>query len=222
MIEPNMATMLGFLTTDAAVESRALQNCLAAAVAKSFNKVTVDGDQSCNDTVLFMANGVAGNRSLNEKHPDWKVFTSAVDELTKDLAIKIARDGEGATKFVTVSVKGALSADDAHKAARAVGNSLLVKTSWFGGDPNWGRVVDAVGYSGADVKEELVDISYDNLFAVKGGRANPAVSIRELEKVIARRSFALSIDLHLGKGEDVIYTCDCSEEYVKINSEYMT
>jgi glutamate N-acetyltransferase/amino-acid N-acetyltransferase len=222
MIEPNMATMLAFLTTDAAVESRALQKCLSTAVGKSFNRVTIDGDQSCNDTVLFMANGTAGNGALNENHPDWKTFTDAVEDVARELAVKIAKDGEGATKFVTVTVKSAASDDGAHKAARAVANSLLVKTSWFGGDPNWGRVIDAVGYSGADVKEELIDISYDGLLAVKGGRANPDVSIKDLEEVIARKSFVLDIELHLGKGSDVVYTCDCSEEYVKINSEYMT
>jgi glutamate N-acetyltransferase / amino-acid N-acetyltransferase len=222
MIEPNMATMLAFLTTDAAVEPTALQKCLSTAVAQSFNRVTVDGDQSCNDTVLLMANGAAGNRPLNEKHPDWESFAKAVNDVTRELAIKIARDGEGATKFVTVVVAGAATDVDAKKAIRAVANSLLVKTSWFGGDPNWGRVIDAVGYSGAEMKEELVDISYDDLFAVKGGMANPETSIKDLEKVLAKKSFTLNIDLHLGKGSDTVYTCDCSEEYVRINSEYMT
>jgi len=222
MIEPNMATMLAFLTTDAAVEPKALQKCLSAAVQSSFNRVTVDGDQSCNDTVLLMANGAADNHPLDEKHTDWKLFANAVNDVAQELAIKIAKDGEGATKFVTVAVAGATTDTDASKASRAVANSLLVKTSWFGGDPNWGRVIDAVGYSGAEVKEELVDISYDELAAVKGGRANPAALIKDLEKILAKKSFTLNIDLHLGKGSDTVYTCDCSEEYVRINSEYMT
>jgi glutamate N-acetyltransferase/amino-acid N-acetyltransferase len=222
MIEPNMATMLAFILTDALVDKAALQDCLSAAVAESFNRISVDGDQSTNDTVLFLANGVAGNELLNGDHPDWQIFCDAVRALTKKLAMKIVEDGEGATKVVTVNVRGAACCEDARKAARAVANSLLVKTSWYGGDPNWGRVVDAVGYSGAEVKEDLIDVSYDDVCAVKDGMAAPGASLRELEKVLARREFSLNIDLHLGDGTDTVYTCDCTEEYVRINSEYMT
>jgi len=222
MIEPNMATMLAFLTTDAAVERVALQRCLSEAVAGSFNRITVDGDQSCNDTVLLLANGGAGNKPLGPRHAGWKTFCAAVGHLTGDLARRIVMDGEGATKFVTVIVRGGRSDADARKATRAVANSLLVKTSWFGGDPNWGRIIDAVGYSGAAIVEEKTDIRFDRLFAVRNGRRAPGVELKDLEKVYARKSFTIEIDLHLGRGCDMVHTCDCSHEYVRINSEYMT
>jgi len=222
MIEPNMATMLSFITTDAAVAPAALQECLSAAVNQSYNRITVDGDQSCNDTVLLLANGHAGNSTLNRKHPAWSNFCAAVNEVTRQLAIKIVKDGEGATKFVTVKVKGAVSAADAALATRAVANSLLVKTAWFGGDPNWGRVIDAVGYSGAMVKEEKVDIDFDGKAIVRKGRRAPGVELAVLEAIFKQREFTVEINLHLGKGEDTVYTCDCSYDYVKINSEYMT
>lgn len=222
MIEPNMATMLCYLTTDAAASRPALQRCLGAAVRNSFNKISVDGDQSCNDTVLFLANGAAGNRMLTAAHREWRIFEDAVRLVTKELALMIVKDGEGATKFVTIRLKGAASPSDARKAVRAVANSLLVKTAWFGGDPNWGRIIDAVGYSGAKVAESRVEIRFDGLGAVRNGRKAPGFALRDLEKVFARKSFVIDINLHLGKASDIVYTCDCSEEYVKINSEYMT
>jgi len=222
MIEPNMATMLAFMTSDANVDPKALQTCLDNAVAESFNRISIDGDQSCNDTVLFVANGVAGNSKLDSKHPEWSVFCEAVNAVAKELAMKIVRDGEGVTKFVTVTVSGAVSNTQARMAARAIANSLLVKTSWFGGDPNWGRIIDAVGYSGAEVIEDQVNICFDKLMAVKGGRKAADISIKDLEKVIANKSFSIEVNLNLGKGSDTVYTCDCSEEYVKINAEYMT
>jgi glutamate N-acetyltransferase/amino-acid N-acetyltransferase len=222
MIEPNMATMLSFVTTDAAVDPKALQACLSAAVAESFNRISVDGDMSTNDTVLLMANGAAGNKRLGPGHKQWKTFVTAVNTVTKELALKIVKDGEGATKFVTITVKGAANTADARKAVRAVANSLLVKTSWFGGDPNWGRVIDAVGYSGAKVNEERVDISYEGISAVKNGMKAPNFALKDLERVLKQKCFRIDIDLHLGKGTDTVYTCDCSFDYVKINSEYMT
>ncbi len=222
MIEPNMATMLAYITTDAKVEQSALQDALSAAVAVSFNKISVDGDQSCNDTVLFFANGKAGNGLLNARHPEWGKFCNAVTEVAKQLAFMIVKDGEGATKFVTVTVKGAATISDAELAARAIANSLLVKTSWFGGDPNWGRVIDVVGYSGADVREELVDIAYDGVLMVKGGCRVPEQPLEELEKVLAKDEFVLTVNLNLGDDSDTVYTCDCSEEYIKINAAYMT
>jgi glutamate N-acetyltransferase/amino-acid N-acetyltransferase len=221
MIEPNMATMLAFVTTDASVDSEAVKDCLTSAVEKSFNRISVDGDQSCNDTVLLMANGVAGNSPLNQDHPAWALFCSAVDRVCKELAMEIVKDGEGATKFVTVTVKGACTTDDARCAARAVANSLLVKTSWYGGDPNWGRAIDAVGYSGAEMVPQDVDISYDDVQAVKEGQAS-GQPLKDLEAVLAKDSFSVIIDLNIGDETDTVYTCDCSEAYVRINSEYMT
>lgn len=222
MIDPDMATMLAFLTTDAAVEPAALQECLASAVEDSFNRITVDGDQSCNDTVLLMANGAAANTPLGPGQPDWNTFVDAVNYVTRELAFKIVDDGEGATKFVTVNVRGAATIDDARTAARAVANSLLVKTSWYGCDPNWGRVIDAIGHSGADVREEYVDISYDDVQAVRGGQVASNTALADLQRVLRQDRFSVNIDLNLGDGIDTVYTCDCSEEYVRINSEYTT
>ena len=222
MIAPDMATMLAFLTTDAVVVPGALGACLSAAVKNSFNKITVDGDTSTNDTCLFLANGAAGNNQLDVDHPDWQQFEEAVRHVTRELSTKIVEDGEGATKFVTINVAGAASDADARKAARTVAESMLVKTSWFGGDPNWGRVMDALGYSGIEMKEEMVDITYNDLCAVRHGRAAAEMKREELEEVLAGKKFAINIDLHVGDGSDWVCTCDCSVEYVKINSDYTT
>ena len=222
MIEPNMATMLAFITTDAAVSQPALQACLKNAVAKSFNRITVDGDQSTNDTVLLFANGACGCEILNEEHPDWRKFCEAVEDVTLVLAKKMIEDGEGATKFVTITVKGAVTASDANLAAKAVANSMLCKTAWFGGDPNWGRVIAAVGYSTAKVDPNQIDIYFDDMRAVVDGCMAEDVSFETLEKVFKQKAFEIVVDLKLGNAEETVYTCDCSYEYVKINAEYMT
>jgi glutamate N-acetyltransferase/amino-acid N-acetyltransferase len=222
MIEPNMATMLAFITTDADVPKEDLQKALSSAVNESFNRISVDGCQSTNDTVLMMANGMAGADKLYEGHPDWKKFVEGLNELTRDLALKIVADGEGATKLVTIRVVGAVSNDDARKICRAIANSLLVKTSWYGGDPNWGRVMSAIGASGAYVLPEMVCIRYNDSNIVTNGVETDESSRAKLARIISQREFCITVDLHLGGGEDVIYTCDCSEEYVRINSEYST
>lgn len=222
MISPNMATMLGFLTTDAAVRQSDMQALLKAAAERSFNRITVDGDQSTNDTLLLLANGAAGNAVLHRGHKSWVIFEEAVMTVTRELAMMIVRDGEGATKFVTVTVSGAKNDSDARKASRAVAQSLLVKTSWFGCDPNWGRVIAAVGYSGAAVDQDKVDISYDGFRAVRGGVKANDFSLKDLERVLRQPSFSIDVNLHIGRGTDTIYTCDCSDGYVKINAEYMT
>ncbi len=216
MIEPKMATMLAFLLTDAAVDAAALQACLSAAVEKSFNRISVDGDRSTNDTVLLLANGAAGNRILKPRHPDWAAFSEAVHALTMSLALKIVEDGEGASKVVTVRVQGARSDAEADIAARAVANSLLVKTSWAGEYPNWGRVIDALGYSAAKVEEERTDIWYDNLPAAKRG-VYAGTPIEDLSRIVKQKAFTITIDLNLGQGQAVVYTCNCTEEYVRIN-----
>lgn len=222
MIAPNMATMLAFITTDAAVDQRSLQDCLRHAVDHSFNRIIVDGDESTNDTVLMLANGAAGNDLLHKKHRDWKKFCHAVDTLTRELAMKIVRDGEGATKFVTVTVTGAASRHDARTVARAIAKSPLVKTSWNGCDPNWGRILAAIGYSGARVEETRVDITFDGVLAVKDGMASPGASLDDLKRVYAKKEFTVVVQLNGGKAEHTVYTCDLSREYVGINAEYMT
>lgn len=218
MIHPNMATMLAYLFTDAAVEPAALQSCLLHAVRQSFNRITVDGDCSTNDTVLFLANGTAGNDPLNPRHAAWESFSAAVLAIAMRLAHRIVMDGEGASRFVTVHVRGAASAADADRAARAVGNSLLVKTSWAGGDPNWSRTLCAVGYSGADIDPARIDIDYDDVPAARGGMAADTPRSR-LRDVAARSAFTLHIDLHRGDGEAVVYASDTTEAYVQINVE---
>lgn len=222
MIDPNMATLLVFLTTDAAVEPRALQSGLKAAADATFNRLSVDGDQSTNDTMLALANGAAGGDTLNDAHPEWPAFQDALVRVADRLADAVAADGEGATRVVTVRVRGARSEADARLAARAVARSLLVKTSWYGCDPNWGRVVAAVGYSGAEVDPDALSVWYEKVCAVQNGRAVPGLDLGEVERVIRAKRFALTVDLRLGAGAYTMRTCDCSEEYVRINSAYLT
>jgi len=222
MIEPNMATMLGFITTDAVVHPKALDQALRDAVEVSFNRVVVDGDRSTNDTVIMMAGGAAGNGTLTPYHSQWQYFVDALTMVCLELGKKMVLDGEGATKFVTVRVTGARTKEDAQMAARAVSKSALVKTSWFGIDPNWGRVIAAVGYSGAEVDESKVQIYYGDICAYDQGRVADKARLNALQEVMRKRVFEVTVDLHLGDGEDTIYTCDLSYDYVKINAEYTT
>jgi glutamate N-acetyltransferase / amino-acid N-acetyltransferase len=221
MIEPNMATMLAYITTDAKVSKKALDACIKDVTSKTFNRITVDGDQSCNDSFFIMANGLAGNNLLTDNHKEWNVFRDAIFETALYLAKELVRDGEGVTKFVEVVVNGAENDDDAKLVARAIGNSLLVKTSWFGNDPNWGRIIDAAGYSGAELFEEKVDIFYDSTQCVKAGMVVKG-KLEELEKIMRQNEFVITVDLNIGEGRYNLYTCDCSYEYVKINAEYTT
>jgi len=222
MIEPNMATMLGFITTDAAVHHKALDQALREAVEVSFNRVVVDGDRSTNDTVILMASGVAGNETLTPYHSQWQYFVDALKTVCLELGKKMVMDGEGATKFVTVCVRGARTVQDAQVAARAITKSALVKTSWFGLDPNWGRVIAAVGYSGAEVDDQKAQIYYGDICAYDQGRVADKALLTAMQDVMRKRAFEVTVDLHLGEGEDTIYTCDLSYDYVKINAEYTT
>ena len=222
MIEPNMATMLGFLTTDAAVDAKALDRALRLAANKSFNRVVVDGDMSTNDTVMVFASGVAGNATLTEQHPQWLDFVDALTTVCIELGKKMVMDGEGATKFVTVRVHGAKTMEDAQKAARAISKSALVKTSWFGLDPNWGRVIAATGYSGAQVDDQKAQIYYGDICAYDQGRVADKALLKAMQDVMRKRAFDVTVNLNLGDGEDVVYTCDFSYDYVKINAEYTT
>lgn len=222
MIEPNMATMLGFITTDAAISPSVLRRALLLAVSKSFNRLVVDGDESTNDSLFILASGKAGNRLIEKSGDDFKVFVAALQEVCVSLTRQMAADGEGATKFVTVTVKGARSATDAERAARAVAKSPLAKTSWFGRDPNWGRVLAAVGYSGADMTAENAEVFYDGVCAYSKGNVADAECLKRLEKVMEADSFAITVDLHLGRSEATIYTCDFSLDYVHINADYTT
>ncbi len=219
MIEPNMATMLGFILTDAVVEKHALQCALRFATDTSFNRISVDGDQSTNDTVIALANGAAGNEILTQESDEWDLFFQTLEKMLFELAMMIVKDGEGATKVVTVRVTGAASNGEANEAARAVANSMLNKTAWAGSRPNWGRVMDAVGYSHAQAQENKIDITYDAEPAVRGGMAFAEASEEKLVKIVSQEAFTIHINLNLGGGEAVVYTCNCTEDYVRINVE---
>ena len=222
MIEPNMATMLGFLTTDAAVSPAMLRRALRLAIAKSFNRLVVDGDESTNDSVFLLASGAAGNAEVTRGGADFDAFREALEAVCVSLARQMAADGEGATKFVTVTVRGARSESDAARAARAVAKSPLAKTSWFGRDPNWGRVLAAVGYSGAAVEDMKAEVFYDGVWAFRRGEVADEKQLAKLAKVLEKDAFEVVVDLHLGDGESSVYTCDLSLDYVHINADYTT
>ena len=222
MIEPNMATMLGFITTDAAVSPAMLRRALLLAIEKSFNRVVVDGDESTNDSVFLMASGLAGNEEIKRSGEDFRSFVDALSAVCVSLARQMAADGEGATRFVTVTVRGAKSARDAEKAARAVAKSPLAKTSWFGRDPNWGRVLAAVGYSGAEVSDMKTEVFYDGEWAFRRGEVADAAQLERLGAVLAKDAFEVVVDLHLGRHSCSVYTCDFSLDYVHINADYTT
>ena len=217
MIQPNMATMLAFLATDFSVPRSFLQKTLSEAVSGTFNCITVDGDMSTNDTVLMLANGHSGV-SVGDKSPrELRVlFAEAVWKACEVLADKIVSDGEKITKVVEVRVSGAASAEDAEKAARAIGNSLLVKSSWYGEDPNWGRLADAAGYSGAKLIEAKLDILYNDTPAMTAGKPHPELKPKWKEIVKARR-FTVHLNLHLGKAMFRLLATDLTEGYVNYN-----
>jgi glutamate N-acetyltransferase/amino-acid N-acetyltransferase len=219
------ATMLAFVTTDALIQPKALRRALSDAVAKSFNRITVDGDMSTNDTVLILANGLAENpliRHSARPGSDFALFQEALDFVSLELAKKVVRDGEGVSRFVTVRIEGARSFADADAAARAVANSALVKTSWHGGDPNWGRIIDALGYSAATVVEGKVDIGYSAprshriMWSLKQGQPT-ATSFKQLCGAVAAKEFDLHIRLNLGRFNAIMYAADLTEAYVDFN-----
>lgn len=216
MIDPNMATMLCFITTDAAIDKLTLQKALSVSVEQSFNRITIDGDMSTNDTVLVLANGAAGNKPLKYGTKEFKAFQAALDHVTRELAWMIVKDGEGVTKFVEVRVDGAASLADARKAAEAIANSTLVKCSWFGQDPNWGRIMDALGYCGAKMREELVDIYYDGILLVKGG-VQSKTPLEKVLPIVRQKRFTITVNLNVGRADYIAYTTDFTTDYVKLN-----
>lgn len=220
MIMPDMATMLCFIITDIAVDSARLNEALVWGVERTFNRISVDGDMSTNDTVFVLANGSAGNGSLSPE--DFQGFRAGLTRVMDELSTMIVRDGEGATKLIRIAVKGAATPADALTAARTVANSALVKTAFYGSDPNWGRIMAALGRSGVRMREEAVTISVDDVKIVERGMGRGA----ELEAKAAERmkgkEFSLTVDLHEGEFEDHITTCDLTHEYVSINADYRT
>ena len=219
MIEPNMATMLGFITTDANIESDELQKALSEITNLTFNAITVDGDTSTNDTVVVMANGLAGNEPLTPAHPDWNNFYTALRLVAEDLAKAIARDGEGATKLIEVEVDGAISDEEARKIAKTVVGSPLVKTAVFGCDANWGRIIAAVGYSGATVDPDKITIKIGGATMVENGEPIK-FSEEELIEILKQSEVKIYVSLEVGEGHGYAWGCDLTYDYVQINASY--
>jgi glutamate N-acetyltransferase/amino-acid N-acetyltransferase len=222
MIEPHMATMFCFMATDAMVASDALQSVLRRAVDRSFNRITVDSDTSTSDTVAVLANGLAENASLERGGKGLRQFARGLELLTTKLARLLVEDGEGATKLVEIRVRGARTRREALLAARSVANSPLVKTAIYGVDPNWGRIMMALGKSSARVVADRVSIAIGDEMLVERGAPRPDARLDQIREVMARHEYTISVDLGLGRGEDHVWTCDLTEEYVRINSKYTT
>jgi glutamate N-acetyltransferase/amino-acid N-acetyltransferase len=222
MIAPNMATMLAFITTDAAISAGLLTYSLKRAADRSFNRITVDGDTSTNDMVLVMANGLAGNKEMcDPTEPVFERFYSALEDLLVRLSKMIVLDGEGATKFVEIEVKGAATERAAVLAARAVANSSLVKTAIHGEDANWGRILAAVGYSGIDFDPATAEIFFGQVPILRRNYVI-AFSEDEAKQVLRQREIKITVDLHQGSHAAAFWTCDLSKEYVAINANYRT
>ena len=222
MLEPHLATMFCFVATDAMVEAGALRSVLRRAVDRSFNRITVDGDQSTSDTVAVLANGLAENAPLERGGRGLRQFSRGLEALTTRLARLLVEDGEGATKLVEVRVRGARTRREALLAARSVASSPLVKTAINGADPNWGRIMMALGKSPARVVPDRVAIAIGDEPLVERGVLRPDAHLDRIREVMRRREYAVAVDLGLGRGEDHVWTSDLSEEYVRINAKYTT
>lgn len=221
MIRPNMATMLCYITTDIAIDQALLQKAVSGCVKKSFNMISVDGDMSTNDMVIVLANGEANNAKITEENADYQIFFDKLMMLCTELAKQIAADGEGASKFLTINVKGAKSFADAKTVGMAIANSPLVKTAFFGEDPNWGRVICAVGYSGADMVPEKTVVKFGGITIFANG-TGATYDEKALAHVMKEKDIVIDIELNMGQEDATVWSCDLSYEYVKINGEYHT
>ncbi len=222
MIHPNMATMLAYLTTDAAITPQALQRGLAEAVNHSFNCISVDGDSSTNDTVLCLANGMANNSLIKYGTPEWKVFQTLLQRACEALALQICRDGEGATKLVKIVVEGTKTHGDAKRIGQTIATSMLVKTALFGEDPNWGRIVAAIGRAGVPLNPARIMVKFGEITVVRQGQRVSATADKRAQKVMRRKELTLSVSLGSGGGYHRLWTTDLSYDYVKINASYTT
>lgn len=222
MISPNMATMLVFVTTDVSISRKCLQEALKETIEQSFNRISVDGDTSTNDSVIILANAKSENRIISSKNHDYKIFCEHLLYIFKILAWKIVSDGEGVTKVFLVKVKNAKDKKDAEKVCRTIANSLLVKTAVFGEDFNWGRIVNAIGYSNASFNPERLDLSISDLYIIKKGRFQKQ-NEKKLEKIFKKNFFTVNVNLNASKdkrAESMILTTDLSYDYIKINADY--
>jgi glutamate N-acetyltransferase/amino-acid N-acetyltransferase len=220
MIRPDLATMLSFLVTDACIKAPLLQRMLEKAAEVSYNRITIDGETSTNDTVLLLANGKAGHPSLNRMDRDGEVFQSMLSKVCRSLAESVVKDGEGATKFIEILIRGARSMKEAKQAAYAVAHSPLVKTAFFGEDANWGRILCALGYSGVHIDVDRIDVSFDKTPIVKKGMGGGPLSEEKAGQILKKKSFKVIVDLHQGKSQFSVLTTDLSIDYVKINASY--
>lgn len=221
MIHPNLATMLCFITTDAYITRRALKLALSNAVERSFNSISVDGDMSTNDSVFVLANGSAGNKLLDKKDKDFKVFSNALEYVTEELAKSMVRDGEGATKFVEIKVRNAKTLQGAKRIARRIATSSLFKTALFGQDPNWGRIAACVGASGVVFNPQKFDIYLGKTKVVKNG-VGSFKNRTTLRRLFKNRDLDITIDLNSGSKDYRMWTCDLTIDYVKLNAHYST
>jgi glutamate N-acetyltransferase/amino-acid N-acetyltransferase len=222
MIMPNMATMLSFIITDAAIDPIFLEQTFRQTMDSSFNSITVDGDMSTNDTCLIMANGMAGNACIVADTPEAEAFGSLLHDVLLSLAKQIVMDGEGSTKFVEVQVIGAKDNSDARKVAIAIANSSLVKTAFYGQDANWGRIFAAAGYSGAEVDQSLLSLCFDEVCMARNGIFAGGDAEARGTEVLNKKEFIVTVDLGLGNGLATVYTSDLSHEYISINADYRT
>ncbi len=223
MIGPNMgpprATILSFILSDAVVDPYWWQFIVEEAVSESFNRIIIDGDTSTNDTLLGLANGLAGNPTINEDRHG-QAFRAVLEDLLQDLAHQVVRDGEGVTRCVTICIKGARNSDEADRIARTVAMSPLVKTAFFGGDPNWGRILAAAGRAGLSIDQGLIDLYFNGVKLVRGGICEGKDAEEKAREVMAAEEFSITLDLGLGKGEAQVLTSDLSVDYVRINADY--
>lgn len=220
MIHPNMATMLAYLTTDAVIPQRLLQRAFARAIDHTFNCISVDGDTSTNDTVLCLANGMAGHRPLRSGTAAYRTFEQLLHAACEDLALQVGRDGEGLTKFVEIRVAGARRPAEAKRIAETVGTSCLVKTALFGEDANWGRIMAAIGRAGVPIRPDRVSLAFNGVPILRQGATLGAAAERRIAKVFKRKEFTMEIDLGLGQATARMWTTDLSYEYVRINASY--
>jgi len=222
MIHPNMATMLAYLTTDAVITPQALQRGLTQAVYQSFNCISVDGDSSTNDTVLCLANRVANNPVIKYGTREWKTFQRILTNTCESLALQICRDGEGATKLVTIAVEGTTNNRKAKQMADTIATSLLVKTALFGEDPNWGRIVAAIGRAGVPLNPKRLIVKFDGIVVVQEGQRVSTQADHRAKKIMERKEFTISVSVGKGPGFHRLWTTDLSYDYVKINASYTT
>ena len=221
MIQPNMATMLCYITTDANISSQLMQKALSDIVEVSFNMISVDGDMSTNDTVLVLANGASGAAEITDGSPEYEKFYATLKEICQELSKRIAADGEGATKFLTINVSGTKNFEDAKTVAMSIAKSPLVKTAFFGEDPNWGRVICAVGYAGIPMVPEKTVIKFGGIPVYANG-LGAEFKEEDIHKVMAEHDIVIDVEMGMGDAEATVWSCDFSYEYVKINGEYHT